>query len=599
MLPRLAKLVIPLALLLLLGQPITASATFRALLIGINYQGADPLIPQLSGAIADMEAVYRLMTGPLGIPAATILTLKEQEATHAAIVTAIQNWLIHETQPGDDVFLLFAGHGMQVPSTQDDQTLDPDKRQDTEVQQGEDLFGNKVSGLKLAEALVPYDTKLNPQDRSIKNLILDRELHILLQQLRGRNVTLWLDNCHSGGTTRKLSLRFRPRSIKVPWLLTKTRVITRFRARGRPVVTAYRYFAAARYFQLANEDQYTNRGLFTQALTRLLQAKPNARYTNGEIIKAVRHNLQYQEQMPPTQQLPVFYGPPQADQELFALSKQRRFTNKQSPTTVPKSVTTKVKLKGNNQFTNILRQAIRNHAKLALDYQHPDIIVQTRQQQVSLYHPTGELLQRLPAQKSAVIQALLTYQTGQQLGAIQNPAAPFQVKLWLDSSRPPGKTKLHPGARVTLYYQVQRLPYPTAYLTLLNLAPDGNLAILYPTPQKNSQYNRWRQLDLTAPVTPGRIHSIPKGQRALRPGEYVAIDRRLRLNQTGQEYFKAIVTPKPLKLNAQDAALLMRRGLTAVEAPNFAARLQRGLGRIVKHLKPDGWGVGDLRVTVQ
>lgn len=93
------------------------AANFYALLIGINYVGADPSIPPLTGAVPDMQELYAVMTGPLGIPTQAIHTLQEQQATRRNIIQEIKQWLIANTKAGDRVFLSYSGHGVQVPDT--------------------------------------------------------------------------------------------------------------------------------------------------------------------------------------------------------------------------------------------------------------------------------------------------------------------------------------------------------------------------------------------------------------------------------------------------------------------------------------------------
>jgi len=93
------------------------AANFYALLIGINYVGADPSIPPLTGAVPDMQELYAVMTGSLSFPAHAIHTLQEQQATRRNIIHEIKQWLIANTKAGDRVFWSYSGHGVQVPDT--------------------------------------------------------------------------------------------------------------------------------------------------------------------------------------------------------------------------------------------------------------------------------------------------------------------------------------------------------------------------------------------------------------------------------------------------------------------------------------------------
>lgn len=609
-------------LLIFLGLlvPITApAANFRALLIGINYKGADPTIPPLHGAVQDTNAVHALMTGALNIPAATIHTLIEHEASRQAILNEMQQWLIAGTKPGDKVFIAFSGHGVQIP-TGKVQIHDPDKKATTPTQ------------LTVAEALVPYDTKFDLRNGQITNLILDTEVHQLLAQLQDRHVTLWLDNCHSGGATRELDIvskRFQAREVVlssnwesqkikvvIPKGPKKAKVMPSGGSNTRPGISSlpgYRFFAATRHFQKAYE--VNGRGMFTQALTQLLQANPRAMYTNSQVVTAVRAFLQNHYQMPTSSQEPVFYGPKNAESEVFPLLgyevvEDNNAIPTQDHDEIPKEETPptllRIAITGKGKLYQAVKTAIGKRAnQLQLDSMQPDLVVAVRKRKVDLYHPTGYRLRRLPANTKKVLQALLTYRTKQGLRGIQNLAAPFQVELWSKPETapavadPPGQSRFLRDDCITLYYRVKELPEPatTAYLTLLNVDPTGTLTVIYPQPQRASTVPGSQRLYLSAKVAPGRVHSIPRGQEALDPGENIGEDLRICLKQRGSEYFKAIVTPIPLDPGAIDEGI-MTRGLTVENGPGFAARLEANLQAMVKNLATNAWGAGDLQVVV-
>lgn len=579
----------------LCGVPYAAEAQFRALLIGINYVGADRLIPPLGGAVQDVEVMHVLMTEQLGIPSSAIRVLKEAQASRSAILNHIEQWLIAGTKAGDDVFLMFAGHGLQVPNPVEDQTTDPDKREET------------AAGLKLAEALAPYDTVINPATYEISGLILDNEIHQRLLQLNGRRVTLWLDNCHSGGATRDFGevTRFRVRQLVLPWKPEDTHVagVNLARTRGirsfnRAEKLPYRYFAAARYYQKALEER--GRGVFTLALTELLAANPNARYTNHQILKAVRDFIHHHQQIPPDSQEPVFYGS-NAEDEIFPLLNQASAPlafAPQHPATPIMTDANPTRISIPQSTAHVLEQlrtAISKYPdELRIDENNPDLILKINHNEVLIYHPAGALLNRLSSGGAeSILNALFSYHIEQQLGKLHNLANPFQVELWLNQA---DKTQFRRNERVILNYRVKRLPYSQAYLTLLNLAPDGTLTLLYPQPQRGSSYpHNPRRIHLNAPVEPGRIHTIPQGQTALRRGENIAIDLQMRLAQVGTEHFKALVTPQPIQLEQLDERLLST-GLQAAAASAFIARLQHEI--IDAKLSPTNWGAGDLSIIV-
>jgi len=89
----------------------TASAEDRALLVGIDDYSAIDGAPLLTGAVADVERMSDLLTGPMGFQDDQITRLVDGEATADAIVSALIDRLVGETTAGDRVFLYFAGLG--------------------------------------------------------------------------------------------------------------------------------------------------------------------------------------------------------------------------------------------------------------------------------------------------------------------------------------------------------------------------------------------------------------------------------------------------------------------------------------------------------
>src|SRR5262245_54174652 len=86
----------------------------RALLVGINkYKYPDKVSP-LAGPVNDVEAIRQILTGKFDFSAANVITLRNEQATHAAIVSAIQNELIAKAQKDDIVVFYFSGHGSQM-----------------------------------------------------------------------------------------------------------------------------------------------------------------------------------------------------------------------------------------------------------------------------------------------------------------------------------------------------------------------------------------------------------------------------------------------------------------------------------------------------
>jgi len=111
-----------------------------------------------------------------------------------------------------------------------------------------------------------------------------------------------------------------------------------------------------------------------------------------------------------------------------------------------------------------------------------------------------------------------------QLKCLHNPHAPFTVSLWLDKR---GKKQFNSQQTVTIGYQINGLKKGTlAYLTLLNVSPSEQLALIF-----------------SEPIEAGKVYGQLTGQAN------VARVKQINL-EVGQEYFKAIVTSGPINWEA-------------------------------------------------
>ena len=174
------------------GQGASARSPQKlALLVGINnYKYADRISP-LAGSINDIEDMRQLLIGKFEFPPENIMVLTDSQATHAAIINAIQTHLIAKAQPGDIVVFDYSGHGSQMP----------------------DATHKMISGLD--ETIVPYDSR-DPEGKVFD--ISGAELHGLLLQLaaKTKNLTFILDSCHSGTLVRGARVRSIPADTRTP-----------------------------------------------------------------------------------------------------------------------------------------------------------------------------------------------------------------------------------------------------------------------------------------------------------------------------------------------------------------------------------------------
>ena len=183
-----------------------AEAADRALLIGLGTYASLPEKMFLEGPKNDVPLIEKLLKEKQGYAADSIRILLDKDATRAAILASIDEWLINGTQPGDRVYLYFSGHGLQV----------------------KDVSGDEEDGLD--EALSTYDIAAGDGDWT--NVILDDEIDAALAKLKDRAVSIVIDACHSGTISRSLSAqvgdamesaRFLPRPFAKPVEAVKMR----------------------------------------------------------------------------------------------------------------------------------------------------------------------------------------------------------------------------------------------------------------------------------------------------------------------------------------------------------------------------------------
>lgn len=167
----------------------TGTPQTYALLIGIdeylpNTLPGNARYESLMGCVRDVTRMEELLRSRLGLPDRHIIKLlaslgshemEEQRPTYTNMIAAFQK-LVEIAQPGDFIYIYYAGHGGRVPS------LVPEIKQ-------------------IDESLVPVDIG-TPGARYLR----DVELACLLKQMGDRKlmVTIILDCCFSGGATRGL-----------------------------------------------------------------------------------------------------------------------------------------------------------------------------------------------------------------------------------------------------------------------------------------------------------------------------------------------------------------------------------------------------------
>ncbi|KAI7741300.1 hypothetical protein M8C21_009367 [Ambrosia artemisiifolia] len=143
----------------------------RAVLCGITYYGHRK---KLDASVHNVRSMHHLLINKLGFPNASILVLTEEESDRSRIPTkrnmqAALQWLVRGCQPGDSLFVYYAGHACKVP----------------------DEDGDEIDG---------YDGALCPVDYKVAGLILDDEINATIVAPLPHGVTLHSvgDTCFSG-----------------------------------------------------------------------------------------------------------------------------------------------------------------------------------------------------------------------------------------------------------------------------------------------------------------------------------------------------------------------------------------------------------------
>ncbi len=265
-----------------------------ALVIGIDKHLSNG-VRDLSGAVADTDAVNEFLEVTLGVPQCQIKNLRNEEATRIAIETAIQDLGNNPAIKKDDPILIFyAGHGAEA---------------------------NAPSGWRSAngkiQMLVPYDFILDGSTDSQRGQgVLHLRLSHLLADLAAKksdNIvrfplflsrvvseqahrqTVILDCCHSGSSTRAddNDPTFAVRGIDLPETYTVTQdllhdiepdaraslVAKGFETTG---LLSHVLLSACKHGQEAGERD--GHGIFTSALLSLLRESQVDKLTYRDMI---------------------------------------------------------------------------------------------------------------------------------------------------------------------------------------------------------------------------------------------------------------------------------------------------------------------------
>lgn len=271
-----------------LAQPISRKL---ALIIGIN----DYINAPLYGCVNDAILQRQLLIHRFGFNPRDVVMLLNQQATRQGILDAIEEHLIEQAQPGDVVVLHFSGHGSLV--------RDPDP-----------IYFSSVTGEGFAGTLVPVDGR-EPYGSDHRGGgvadIMGHTLFLLLSAIQTDNLTVVLDSCYSGASTRDIRVRAievidnieiapQEKAYQERWLnhfgWSREEFVRRYqRGVARGVV-----LAATQYDQLAIDEQLNGfvAGAFSYRLTQhLWQQDSTPDRAIAEIQQQIPENYRQQPKL--------------------------------------------------------------------------------------------------------------------------------------------------------------------------------------------------------------------------------------------------------------------------------------------------------------
>src|SRR5689334_21539946 len=148
------------------GVSLDGRGKLWAVVIGVSSYKNLPADAQLKFPHRDAEEFAAFLRSPQGggFPSSQIKVLLNQEATLAAVRTALGTWLARSAEPEDSVYVYFAGHGV--------------------VEGDRDGY------------LLAYDS--DPQNLYATALSVEELNKVISERLRTRLVVLITDACHAG-----------------------------------------------------------------------------------------------------------------------------------------------------------------------------------------------------------------------------------------------------------------------------------------------------------------------------------------------------------------------------------------------------------------
>lgn len=519
----------------------------KALIIGINdYQNLPFFskekkteIEDLQGPVNDAHTMKNILLSLFGFREDNILMVLDKNATRDNIINNFKSWLINGTKEGDMVFFYYSGHGTQVP----DQNFDEEDGLD--------------------EALCPYDV-VPEGARNIDEakIILDDEMGVMFRKLRGRDVIVIIDSCHSAtmptrgvGKMPLIYLEKTPgiRDKFLPIKITGAERGKKAFSRDIPTqkdipegqIFLYSSREDEKSFEMAYPDGF--HGIFTFHIVDILKKKRNITY--AQLHKEVKDIITRKEKIGL-----LFRQTPQIEPErgeiiervAFALPlSQPSLTPAPSPSK-PSAPQLPSEMKEENLLVRVdeikgasietiklLKDGLKKATFLKLtNGSFFDRLIRGEIKE-GKYH--ARILNRLgdaiflPATDNieeltkSLLKNLENAYIAKKLAHLTNPSPDFKIRIWVtDENRQDFKI----GERVIFNFFSER----DCYLILVNLDSQGNFDIIFPNKYYRNNF-----------VKGGRTITIPD-EKMRREFELQFFEPE------GEEVVKAIATIEPLNI---------------------------------------------------
>lgn len=551
----------------LLLNPIVSQSAQKALLVGINdYKHLLPaelatheLSHDLRGPVSDVKLLKYLLVKQGYFQEEDILTLLDSQASQEGIRTAFKSWLIKETKPGDMVLFYFSGHGAQV----------------------KDYSGDELDVKD--EVLCPWD--IDPVNG--RYVLIDDEIGSWLDKLKGRQIVILVDACHSGTISRSIG-NFNVSTLEsnrimtsryLPISYTLPETLFRGTALKQPdIPDGVVFMAAAQDNQTALELPIRNRfhGGFTFGLAKAMYNSTNPTYS--ELFEGMRKIVKDELNLPQDPALGVEGGKKQLlNSQIFAFPKFAANTiiaqaippSKPFPEKVPfieqKNKSQEQVLVALDDIQGMSQQEIQLLAAAISSFDFVKVVSKTalfdrliRGEKINgsyrmrIINQPGDIQQLPETQAIGTLAESLRHPLeyayiAKAFSSFHNPDSEFKIRLSIsDASR----RDFFFGEELVFQVKSEK----DCYLLLLNLDNAGNIHVIYPNAFHEDNYLKTGEL-LRIPDQKTRSKDFylefgpPAGEESvLAIASRIPIDfRSLNINQFGKLFENTKPVTQPLQ----------------------------------------------------